>query len=164
MEFELTYFEAAVLHFSHHSTDNLHPDLITHLISTIIITLLLVVFFLTCVGWGSFTGVWVAASLLKSLELLAVFWPILARLWMVSAHPSISNCSSPPLLPKAFEYRSECTNKYWYHRHLYVPKLSFISLASPSNHYFTPLRVFHTNISWWSSTAWKQIPSSFRNF
>ena len=43
-------------------------------------TLLRVFFLYTSVSWGSFTGVWGAASLLKSPGPFSVFWPILKLL------------------------------------------------------------------------------------
>ena len=50
--------------------------------------------------------------------------------WMVSAHPPISNSSRP--LYQAFRDCSECTNYNWHHRHILVPRpgqITFISFC-----------------------------------
>ena len=65
-------------------------------------------FFPISLGWWSFTGDWVAASLLRSPGLFSVFWPfsIMLLFWMVSTRPPTSKSSRPfynPLVtvPKA---------------------------------------------------------------
>ena len=53
-----------------------------------------------------------------------------AVVWMVAAHPLISNSSSPFF--QAFRDCFECTNYNRYHRHFHVPLL-FSSLAKSEN-------------------------------
>ena len=49
------------------------------------------------ISWWFFTGVWVTASLLKSSELVSVFWPSSAMLsfWIVSTRPLTYKSSRP---------------------------------------------------------------------
>ena len=52
------------------------------LFAFVIIILLQREFFHASISWSSSTGVWVIASLLTSLGLFSVFWPILIMLWL----------------------------------------------------------------------------------
>ena len=64
------------------------------------------------VSWWPFTGVWVTASLLRSLGLFLVFWPILTMLFfrwsqLILSFPSLPN------LYQAFGGRFKCTYYNW---------------------------------------------------
>ena len=83
--------------------------------------------FHTSVSWWFLTGVIVIASLLKSLGLFLVFWPILIKL-LFGWSPLIILFSSPPV-PVPFLWRLNWLQQYkWYHRHLHV--LQFFQFSS----------------------------------
>ena len=76
--------------------------------------------FHTNVSWGSFTEIWVTASLFRSLGLSWVFKPIstmprseLSRFLLWFPDPQFFGVFFKPLR----------TNHNWYHRHFYVPRL-----------------------------------------
>ena len=72
------------------------------------------------VSWCSFTGVWVTANVLGSLELFSVFKLILTVLWSGWSRLFLSFNSSNLFFCsffRAFEDRSKCTNKNYYYRH-----------------------------------------------
>ena len=84
------------------------------------IILFIRVFFHISVSWWFSTGVWVTATLFKSVRIFLVFWPISTMLLLGCLHL----CSYFQVLRSLYQFIGDYTeraNYYWYHRYFHVP-------------------------------------------